>query len=290
MTEAVALIQDGDSIAIGGARVKRHPMALIFEIIRQGKKDLAVFGWDNDIDLDLLVGAHCVKSINTATIAETVPVLNHNLNRAIEANAVRVNTHSEAVAINAFRAGSLGWTFFPARLPVGPEEGWYNENFPQMDCPFTKEKFYLLPSFKPDVAIIHAHVADRAGNVQLDPKREFDSEVDTLIAKSADKVIVTVEQVVSEEFIKRNPQGTILSEEFCDMIVEAPFGVHPTACEGRYEHDIEFLDQYDQISTQSESFHKWMENYIFGVRDHFGYLELVGLEKLFAIEQPRQTV
>jgi acyl CoA:acetate/3-ketoacid CoA transferase len=158
-----------------------------------------------------------------------------------------------------------------------------------MACPYTGDNYCLLPAFAPDVAIIHAHTADYLGNVQLDPKRELDNEVDLLIAKSASKVIVTVEQIVSEEFVYRNPHLTILPKFFVDNLVEAPFGAHPTACDFRYDCDLDFLRHYHKMSKDSDKFKIWLDEYVYAPKDHFEYLNLVGLENLFAIERPKEV-
>ena len=61
--EAVKLIQDGDTVAIGGSLIRRHPMAIIYDMIRQQKKNLTLLGWNNAIDMDLLIGAGCVRRL-----------------------------------------------------------------------------------------------------------------------------------------------------------------------------------------------------------------------------------
>jgi glutaconate CoA-transferase subunit A len=289
VAEAVSLIQNGDTVAIGGSLIRRHPMALIFEMIRQGKKDLTLLGWNNAIDMDLLIGAGCVKTIETSYVGMAMLGLAFNFRREVESGHLRVYEHSETTAIDAFRAASMGWTFFPTKTPLGSGIEKYNENIRHMDCPYTGEKYCLLPAFTPDVAVIHAHVADYLGNVQLDPKRELDNEVDTLIAKSAKKVIVTVEQIVSEDYVYRNPHLTILPKFFVDKVVETPFGAHPTACDCRYDYDLDFLRYYHDMSKQTETFRKWLDKYVYGVSDHFEYLDLIGIKNLLAIKRPKEV-
>ena len=289
MADAVATIQDGDTVAIGGSLIRRHPMAFVFEMIRQGKRNLRLLGWNNAIDMDVLIGAGCVRAVETAYVGMAMLGLAYNFRRAVEEKKLRVFEHSETTAIDAFRAGSMGWTFFPTKTPLGSGIETYNENIRHMDCPYTGETYCLLPAFKPHVAIIHAHLADHLGNVQLDPKRGLDNEIDLLIAKSANKVIVTVEQIVSEEYVYRNPHLTILPKFFVDKLVETPFGAHPTACDCRYDYDLDFLRRYHEMSKDSAGFNAWLEKYVLGPKNHFEYLDLVGLENLFAIERPKEV-
>lgn len=288
LAEAVSLINDGDTVAIGGSLIRRHPMAIIFEMIRQGKRDLTLLGWNNAIDMDLLIGVGLVRAIETSYVGMAMVGLANNYRRAVESGSIRVYEHSETTAIDAFRAGSMGWTFYPSKTPLGSGLAKYNERVTPMDCPFTGEKFCVLPAFRPDVAIIHAHIADYVGNVQLDPIRELDNEVDTLIAKSAKKVIVSVEQVVSEEAIQENPHLTMLPKFFVDRIIEIPFGAHPTACDCRYDYDLDFLRDYHGQTKSVDNFNKWLDRYVLSVKDHYEYLDLVGLEQLFSIQRPRE--
>lgn len=289
LSKAVELICDGDTVAIGGSLIRRHPMAIIYEMIRQQKRNLTLLGWNNAIDMDLLIGAGCVRAVETSYVGMAMLGLAHNYRRAVEGNKIKVYEHSESTAIDAFRAGSMGWSFCPTKTPLGSGIAKYNEKVKTMNCPFTGDLYCVIPAFTPDVAIMHAHVADYVGNVQLDPKRELDNEVDTLIAKSAKKVIVSVEQIVSEDYIYENPHLTILPKFFVDCVVELPFGAHPTACDCRYDYDLNFLKAYHEQTKSPDGLPDFMKRYIFDAPDHYQYLDLIGLERLFSILRPREV-
>jgi hypothetical protein len=68
LAEAIALVRNGDTVALGGHTLRRHPMAAAAEIIRQRKRDLHVLGWNSGIEFDLLVGAGCVKVVETSYV------------------------------------------------------------------------------------------------------------------------------------------------------------------------------------------------------------------------------
>ncbi len=289
LARAVELIPDGATVAIGGSLIRRHPMAMIYEMIRQKKRGLTLLGWNNAIDMDLLIGAGCVQAVETSYIGLAMIGLANHYRRAVERGELKIYEHSETTAIDAFRAGSMGWTFYPSKTPLGSGIEAHNDRVRRMDCPFTGEKFCVLPAFRPDFALIHAHTADFVGNVQLDPIRELDNEVDTLIAKSAKKVIVSVEQVVSEEAVSERPHLTILPKFFVDHIVEAPFGAHPTACDCRYDYDLDFLREYHERTKSAEEFASWLEHNVLGVDDHFAYLERIGVKRLLGLERPKEV-
>ena len=286
--EAIEIIRDGDTVALGGSLIRRHSMALIYEMIRQRKRGLKLLGWNNAIDMDVLIGASCVESIETSYVGMAMIGMANNYRRAVEGGHLKVHEHSETTAIDAFRAGSMGWTFFPSKTPLGSGIEKHNENVKFMDCPFTGEKYALLRAFTPDVAILHAHTADAMGNVQLDPIRELDNEVDTFIAKSAQKVIVSVEQVVSEDAVYANPHLTILPKFFVDRVVETPFGAHPTACDCRYDYDLDFLREYHTATRSPEQFSSWLEENVLAVEDHSAYLDRLGPERIFSLQRQKE--
>lgn len=285
LSEAISLIEDESTVAIGGGPIRRHPMAMIFEIVRQEKKSLSLLGWNNSIDMDLLIGAGCVSSIETSYVGMAMLGLAANYRRAAKIGSLKITEQPETTAIDAFRAGSQGWTFFPTKTPLESGLDPDNDSIEFMKCPYTGEKYALMPAFSPDVAIIHAHVADRFGNVQLDQKRDLDNGVDALIAKSARKVIVSVEQIVAEETITANPHLTILPESSIDKIVELPFGAHPNSCDYRYDYDLKFLRNYQKACEEKSTFQTWLQKYVLEPKDHYEYLDLIGLERLWSIQQ-----
>jgi glutaconate CoA-transferase subunit A len=288
IAEAVSLIKDGDVVAIGGHTLRRHPMALIHEIIRQGRRDLTLLGWNNGIDVDMLVGAGCVKTVVTSHVAMGSFGLARNYRREVEAGRVTVREHTETTAIDMFHAGSLGLSFFPSKTPLGTSLPTYNTNdFLPITCPFSGETYYAVRAVTPDVTIIHAHVADHSGNVQWDATYWTDMTVDPMIAKAARKVIVSVEQIVSEEHVLRHPERTVLPQVFVTAVVEAPYGAHPCCCDARYDYDHDHLALYTESANSPASFRQYLDTYIRGSADHSSYLKKIGLQHLWSITRPR---
>ena len=145
---AVRLIEDGQTVAIGGSLIRRHPMALIYEMIRQGRRDLTLLGWNNAIDMDLLVGAGRVTALTTAYVGMAMLGLGHNFRRTVEAGELQVFEHSESTAIDAFRAGSMGWTFVPSKTPLGSGIVEHNPDVKSMTCPYTGDPYCVFPAFR----------------------------------------------------------------------------------------------------------------------------------------------
>lgn len=289
MYGAISRVEDGAHVAIGGSLIRRHPMAAIHEMIRQGKRALTIYGWNNATDFDLLIGAGCVKEAHSSYVGLANAGQARNFRRAVESGELRFVDHSETTAIDRFRAGASGISFMPSKTLLNSELPKNDEHSIPMKCPFTGEPYVALKAFAPDFAIIHAHKADRRGNVQLDQERMMNNEIDVLIAKSAKSVIVTVEQTVSEETIIESPNLTVLPRVFVDMVVEAPYGAHPTSCDTRYNHDIDHLQLYEKATRTSAGSARYVEEYVANTKDWNGYLEHIGLSRLMELTR-RQGV
>jgi len=289
LAEAVALIRDGDVIGIGGHTARRHPMALVREIARQRRRRLHVAGWNNGVDMDLLIGAGCVDTVETSYVGMGSFGLALNFRRAAESGTIRVIEHSETTAMDRFRAASIGLPFLPTKTGIGTDLPSTNPSMREVKDPFTGETWIAVQAIRPDVAIIHAHTADEFGNVQLDAERWHDTSPDVMIARSARVTIVSVEQIVSSEAIRRRPIDTILPRVDVTCVVEAPYGAHPCCCDARYDYDLEHLGDYARSSASPAAFSQYLERWVDGPADHAAYLDLVGARALMGISLKRSA-
>lgn len=281
--EAVSKIHSKSTIAIAGSLIRRHPMALIHEIIREGKKNLTIYGWNNGIDFDMLIGAGCVKEAHSSYVGLSNVGLAKNFRRAVETGTIRFVDHSETCAIDKFRAGATGAPFALSKTPLHNDLQKNPEYQTEIIDPFTGDKWIALQAFTPDIAIMHAHRADKYGNIQLDPIRMMDNETDILICKSAKMVIVSVEEIVDEEVIISSPTQTVLPKLFVDYVVHAPYGAHPNSCDLRYDFDIEHARTYQNFSSTKEGFEKYIREYILDTKNWKGYLDKIGQQNIESI-------
>jgi glutaconate CoA-transferase, subunit A len=289
LADAVALIKDGDVVGIGGHTARRHPMALVREIVRQRKRRLHVVGWNNGVDMDLLIGAGCVETVETSYIGLGSFGLAPNFRRAAEQGRIKVIEHSETTAMDRFRAASIGLPFFPSKTGLGTDMLETTPSLAPINDPFTGERWVAVQAIVPDVAIIHAHTADIYGNVQLDPERWHDNSPDVMIARSAKKTIVSVEQIVSDEAIRSRPIDTILPRVDVTCVVEAPFGAHPCCCDARYDYDLEHLALYRDSAADAGAFERYIAQWIDLPGSHDAYLDKIGARRLMAVAMKRDN-
>ena len=80
--------------------------------------------------------------------------------------------HSHAGLANAYVAGAAGLPFGVLRGYAAPTWRSVNDDVAPVECPFTGEELSAVPALRPDVAVIHAQQADRAGQRDaLGPRR-----------------------------------------------------------------------------------------------------------------------
>lgn len=277
LAEAAKLIKSGSSVAIGGFALSMHPMALIYQIIRENIKELTILGFSQGEDVDILAGAGCLKRVETAAVTFEMFGLAPNYRRAVQNGELEVRDYTQTTILARFYAGSMGLTFMHSPAMLGSDAPKYIPEIKEFNCPLTGRKYHALPAATPDFTIIHAMAADKYGNV-LYPTRSQNmySFFDQLYAWSTDKVIVTAEKIVDHEVVIRNSWFNLIPAYRTLAVVEAPFGSHPGSWPSLYDHDLEHLKLYVEASRTPEGFKGYLDKYVYGVKNHEEYLNLIG--------------
>jgi len=298
LEEAVRrFIKNGSQIAIGGFTVTRNPMAIAYEIVRQGIKDIHLVCHSHGQALDVLIGAGCVKRLEIAyggngRYAPTCI----RFKKAIQRGEIQFEDYSNYQMSLRFLAGALGIPFIPTKSGLGSDlidlEGFPPEirkekkvaskKYVITQNPFNGEddKVVLLPALNPDVAIMHAQYVGEDGTVRIKGLTFADIEQ----AKSADIVIVTCEEIVPRSFIRLDPDQNSLPPFFVDAIVKIPYGAHPTAVYTCYDYDPKHLNLYKKVADDDSAFKEYLDEWIYGIKSHEEYLEKLGTTTLFQIK------
>lgn len=273
--EAVSRIPDGASVSIGGSLIRKAPMALVREIVRQRKRDLTLYAWSAGMDFDMLIGAGCVREAWSSYVGLFNAGMAKNFRRAVEGHKIRFVDMSETCGMDKIRAGAFGVPFAVSRTPL--HSGLLkNPEFKEITDPFTGEKLIAMQAIRPDFAIVHAHRSDKYGNVQFDTVRMMDNETDLYIARGAKQSILTVEEIVPEEEIIRTPTRTMLPKLYVTNVCHAPLGAHPNSCDTRYDFDLKHAEYYQQCSETEEGFRRYLDELVYGTKDEDGYMEKLG--------------
>jgi glutaconate CoA-transferase subunit A len=181
----------------------------------------------------------------------------HRLRDAIEngcPHKLELVEHSHAAMANAYEAGAAGLPCAIFRGYIGGDLPKVNSTIKRVTCPFTGEELAAIPAHRPDVAVIHAQRADKAGNVMIEGVLGVQKEA-VLASKRS---VVTVEEIV-DELPERSLNAVVLPHWTVGHVVEVPGGAFPSYAQGYYPRNNSFYKEWDAVSRERDSFHAWMK-------------------------------
>ena len=297
LQQAAEIIKDGSRLTFSGFTIWRRPMAIVYELIRQHRKNLHLIEVQGGSHSEFLIGAGCVDIWESCWIGhELYGKYGANLSRKVAEKQLIVEDYTHAEMMFRFAAAACGAAFGVTQTSLGtdlrnPEYDMLGRaglrdgvRIPKHKYQFTEDPFFgagpqvLIPPAKVDIAVMCVQQVGEEGTVRINGQYYSDPEV----ARAADITIVMAEEIVPEEYLRRNAdQNNIVSFEV-DHILECPFGAHPTGMFGRYDVDGPFLkDFYGRTRTQ-EGFDDFAREWIHG-QDHMSYLEKLGWPRMLKL-------
>ena len=250
------VVRDGDKTAFEGF-THLIPYAAGHETIRQKRKDLTLVRMTPDLLYDQMIGMGGVNKMVFSWGGNPGVGSLHRFRDAYEKKwpqPLEIEEHSHAAMANAYEAGAAGLPFAVFRGYRGAELARVNATIKSVTCPYTGEVLATVPAMKLDSAIIHAHRADRAGNVMLEGIVGVQKEA-VLAAKRS---LVTVEEIV-DDFGPRSFNACILPHWTVTAVAVVPGGAHPSYTQGYYKRDNAFYEAWDEVSRDRDSFKAWMD-------------------------------
>lgn len=286
LTDAVASIKPGSHISLPGFAITRCAMALAHEVVRQQITGLTISQCVGAMDADLLVGAGVVSRIIYGGGSLDRFGRLANINRGIENGTLIAEEYSSLSVTFRYLAGSLGLPFIPIRSLRGSSllkqlEERHANDISTVDDPFTGNNWLVLKPLEPDVAIVHVQLSDEEGNAWIMGPRWDNTEQ----VKASKRTIVVTERIVSTEFIRQNPERTVIPGLLVSHVVKQPFGAFPTSVYREYDYDTEHIQKYVEASCSPEYFKKYLDEYVFSTTDHWKFLEKIGgIKKLDSLK------
>lgn len=249
----VSTVPDGSWVATGGFMLGRAPLALVFELIRQERRELRLLSLPNPLAAEFLVAAGCASrvefpfgAISVAGRVRAMPCLK----RAIESGSIEWVEHEGYRVVQRLRAAGMGLPFIPAP-DIDACELSSMEPPRYAEDPFTGLRVPVEQAFFPDVALLHVQAADDQGNLFIE-----DPTTDLLVANASRRVLATAETRVA-----RLPRVTIPSFQV-DAVAEARGGALPTGCLGAYEYDEAMLLEYLELAEAGRQA-EWLRAHVY---------------------------
>jgi glutaconate CoA-transferase, subunit A len=262
LAEAIAAtVHDGDIVAMEGF-THLIPHAAGHEVIRQRRRDLTLVRMTPDIIYDQMIGAGCARKLIFSWAGNPGVGSLHRFRDAVEhawPGTLEVEEHSHAGMANRYQAGASGLPFATLRGYRGTGLIGQTSGVAEIICPFTGEVLTAVSALRPDVAVIHAQLADRHGNVQYWGITGVQKEAVLASARS----VVTVEEVV--DTLPPRPGAVVLPSWSVGYVAKVPGGAHPSYALDYSVRDNDFYVAWDAISRDRERFAAWLDEHVLGV-------------------------
>lgn len=268
-------VPDGCELAIGNYTVGSC-MELISEIVRQGKRGLTVYSQSGVIDVEVLVAGGCVRRlVSTYVYRGGGREGGSSVERALKQHTLEIEDYTNFEYNARLLAGVHGFSFLPVLEGVRPTDLFHKRTFMGenkyriITCPYTGKEVLTVPAANPDVCIVHVQRADREGNAQY-----WGALGSVAAAALASKtVIVSCEQIVSEDIIESSPHLTIIPAFRVNAVVEIPWGAHPMEVIGHYNRDIMMYSIFARSCSDEKRMQEWMDEWVYGRAGREDYLE-----------------
>jgi glutaconate CoA-transferase subunit A len=264
LDDALSAIADGCMLVVP-REVSGVPMAATRALIRRGVRRLHLVALPtSSLQADMLIGAGCVETLETSAVSlgEFGPA--PRFTAALTSGAIKMKDATCPALHTALQAAEKGVPFMPLRGLIGSDILKVRNDWKVIDSPFGQESgeadpIVLLPAIKPDVALIHAAMADRFGNIWIGRQREL-----ATMAHASVKTIVTVEKIHDGNLLD-DPvlaAGT-LPGFYIDSVAIAERGAWPLGLPDTYGADADHLAEYARMAATVEGFAAYLDKYVY---------------------------
>jgi glutaconate CoA-transferase subunit A len=252
LDDAVAKVQSGMTVGIGGWGSRRKPMALVRALLRSAATDLTIVSFGGP-DVGLLVQSGKVRKLVYGFVSlDSIP-LDPLFTAARERGELETEEFDEGMFVTGLRAAAARLSFLPTRAGLGSDVLPANPGLRMVASPYNDEEYVAMKALPLDVSFVHMNRSDRAGNAQyLGPDPYFDD----LFAMAAEQTFVSAEEIVeTDQLLNGASHHTLLlSRMFVSGVIHAPRGAHFTDCLPDYGRDEAFQKFY---AASARDPHKW---------------------------------
>jgi glutaconate CoA-transferase subunit A len=266
-------VQNGDLVYAAGF-THLIPFAAGHEIIRQRKKDLVLARATPDLIYDQIVAAGCVKKVIFSYMGNPGVGSLRIVRAEIEAGNLEWEEYSHFSMISRLQAGATGLPFMPMNPTAARDLERTNPYYRKVIDPYSGGEVIVVPPLIPDVAIVHVQRCDAEGNAQIWGIIGEQKEA----AFAASRVIITAEEIVSEQIIRSDPNRTLIPGFIVDAVCHVPFCAHPSYTQGYYDRDNSFYLEWDLISKSRQSVMDYLDEWVFHVPDRASYWQKLGTD------------
>jgi glutaconate CoA-transferase subunit A len=260
---ALEAIEDGALLAIP-ADYAGVAMAATRSLIRRGVKRLRLVTLPtSSLQAELLIGAGCVDEIETSAVGFGELGSAPRFTRAVIDGTIRLKDATCPAIHAALRASEMGNPFMPLRGIIGSDILANRPDWKVVDNPFgANDPIVLLPALRPDVALFHAPMADRDGNVWVGRRRDLFT-----LAHASARTVATVERLHDGNLLlDERLAAATLPAFYVDTVAVVPRGAWPLKFTGEYEEDTAHILDYIRLAQSEEGFGRYLDQHVFSRR------------------------
>lgn len=263
--ELAAMIPHGAKVAVTKNQ-SGGPAALVRALIRREIRDLHVIGVPTTgYVADILIGAGCVATIETSAVTLDEVGMAPRFIEAVKSGAIRIVDSTCPAIYSALRAGEKGIPFIPIRGLIGSDVAAHRADYKIIDNPYAPgDRIIVLPAIVPDIALLHAPMADRHGNIYTGQDRDA-----PLIAHASRQALVTVEKIYEGNLLDV-PQlaAATMSSIYVGGVALAERGAWPLGLGDDYSEDQAHLIRYRNMAVSEAGFADYIRSYVVPVAAH----------------------
>lgn len=263
---AIATLENGTTIGIGGWGSRRKPMSLVRALLRSDLTDLTIVAYGG-ADVGLLAAAGKIRKLVYGFVSlDSIPLEPHFRAARQLGTIAECVEYDEGMLQWALYAGSLRLPFLPTRAGLGSGVVDTNPALRTVRSPYADgQELLAVPAIRLDAAFVHLNRSDQAGNAQfLGPDLYFDDLF--LGACEPGHRFVSCERVVaSSELLDEGTFHTLrVNRSMVDGVIEAPNGAHFTSCQPDYERDETFQKEYATSAADAGRWAAFAERFLSG--------------------------
>jgi glutaconate CoA-transferase subunit A len=280
-------VPDGAVIGVGGTNHARTPMALLIEVLRQGRTGLTLTRPLSCFEVELLLATGMADRVMTSWVG-----IGHGWGLAsvfrhlVETGQATFEEWSHLGIGLRYKAGAMGVPFLPTVSMLGSDIG-AGLGLATITCPYTGQLLHAVPSLNPDVALVHVQRADMQGNARIDGYTLMDQD----LVLASRRVVLTTEEIVPTEQLRLDPARTSIPAFAVDAVVHQPMGAYPHECYGHYEADLEEFGRY--VGVVRSGGRDGARAYVDGLLtypDHDAYVAAVDADHLAALRRTAEEM
>ena len=271
-SQAVARIESGMTVGIGGWGPRRKPMALVRELLRSPVKNLTLVSYGG-ADVGMLCAAGKVKKLVFAFVSLDFIPLEPYFRIARQSGSIEVMEVDEGMFMLGLKAAGMRVPFIPTRIGLGTDVLRHNPSIQLVPSPYDSKDWVAMPALPLDVALLHVDRADVRGICQV---KGPDLYMDDLYARAAAQTYVSCDELVDSSYFEPAEEARYVHWERAQTtgVVHMPCGAHPSSCAPLYGFDAKHFKEYAAGAKEAGGWERYAARYVHCNEQE--YLERVG--------------